>query len=198
MNFPPRFGGWHKRAVYEAGEIPLGLPFGAALPPTTPFGSAWPAVRSGQRQDATIYDVQVKLQELGYSLGAAKPGYLDAPTRAAVAGFQNDNNLCVDGDPGTKTRTRLEAVYRAWDAGTALPPLPPRPSAAECSGGKVPTGPNVPPPPMADEPKPAPNPMFVPALDQPAAPKGGGGGGLLLAGAAALGLFLVMGKKGRK
>lgn len=62
-----------------------------------------------------VRSVQVRLQELGYYDGETA-GYFDADTKEAIAAFQKDSNLFVDGVIGANTLKALGISPRSRKA----------------------------------------------------------------------------------
>lgn len=97
-----RHGGWSAVLRYVGGQT-------AASATPTIAGSSQPYNPNGYGA-AYVKDVQSRLVELGYSVGASgADGILGADTYSAVKAYQKDHGLAVDGIPGPDTLGALKA-----------------------------------------------------------------------------------------
>lgn len=70
------------------------------------YAGTWRILNEGKRGD-DVAQLQIRLYEMGYNIGASADGIFGAATKAAVQAFQSDNNLTADGIVGSATFTKL-------------------------------------------------------------------------------------------
>ena len=99
--------------------------FARAQVPVTSIGRN--SDTSSPKPDLTVQAIQRRLNKFGYRAGV-EDGFVGKQTRAAIASFQRDENIGVDGKPSLELLKRLSEYVVAPPASTAPRSTPPSPA----------------------------------------------------------------------